>query len=131
MSKQNDSQAELAAAIREVAKAIAIFAEVMADRPRPELYAAVEKASPRVAAALQAQGVLKPSANEVSLRTEPDVKAELTYEANIKPIAQRVLVDKGREALLNLLEGFQVKSATKLPPSEFEAFYAAAEKALA
>jgi hypothetical protein len=126
MSKVNNGNDELAAAIRQVAEAIAMFANVMADRPRPELYAAAEQAATVVTAA-----VLKPSANEVSLSTPPVVKAELTYEANIKPIAQRVLVDKGREALLNLLEGFQVKSATKLPPSEFEAFYAAAEKALA
>lgn len=125
MSKVDSGNNELAAAVREVAKAIAMFAEVMADRPRPELYAAADKAAEAVVA------VLKPSANEVSLRTEPVVQAELTYAADVKPLAQRVLAEKGRPALVQILGECNVEKATELRPETFAYFIEKAQAVLA
>lgn len=48
--------------------------------------------------------------------------AALDYEKDVKPLALRVAKEKGREALVKILEGFKVTQANLLKPEQFGDF---------
>jgi hypothetical protein len=64
-------------------------------------------------------------------RIEEEVKQNLTYEADIKPLVIKLLKERGKDVVKDVLDYFFVTSASQVKQEDWPEFIAVVKKALA